>query len=386
MCALRIGLVIDRLDPSKGGAEAYLLGLARFLTERGHSVHFLAQHFGSGVESGRKQTVKLPPLPRAFRDIAFDREAARLSTRLGLAVTLGVRHTPFTQVFQPHGGVYSRAAAAQSRSAGKNQRLHGVGRVFNPKHHALRYLEGRQRRRRGVTYVALSRRVQAAMECAYGLNEAEKPILIYNGVNLERFHPDPAGNDRSRVREAFRIAEEDFLVLFIAHNFRLKGLDPLLNTLAMLEEKRVQLLVVGRGRVQDYLGRVESPGLKDRVTFAGTTHRPECCYRAADVLAHPTWYDPCSSVCLEALASGLPVITTRTNGVSELMQQGGGGVVLEDAGDEAGLGEALMMLVEKVEVRRRMAAEARRLGEAHPEQGAYAAMEEVLLAAVRERG
>ena len=68
MRLVRIGLVIDRLDPARGGAEAYLLGLARFLVSRGHEVHHLAQRFGSGVDAGARHPVSLPFLPRALRD------------------------------------------------------------------------------------------------------------------------------------------------------------------------------------------------------------------------------------------------------------------------------------------------------------------------------
>ncbi len=382
MCSLRIGLVIDRLDPEKGGAEAYLLGLARYLVRQGHAVHHLARHFGPGVDAGSMQCVQVPPLPRAFRDVAFDRAAARLSTRLGLEVTLGVRHTPSTHVFQPHGGVYSRAAGAQSGSAGKSRWLHGLGRWGNPKHHGLLYLERVQCRQKSVTYVALSRRIQADMVQAYGL-EGGEPVVIYNGVDPERFRPEASQEDRARIRRTHDIGDEAFLVLFVAHNFRLKGLDPLLESLAGLD--RARLLVVGRDRAGVYRGLARSLGLEDRVRFVGSTRSPEPYYRAADVLAHPTWYDPCSIVCLEALASGLPVITTRANGVGELIAAEGGGRVLEEATDVAGLREAIAMLMEDATERQRLAGEARRLGESHPEVEAYAAMERVLVNAARER-
>ena len=383
MCSLRIGLVIDRLDPEKGGAEAYLLGLARYLVGQGHAVHHLARHFGPGVDAGSMQPVPVPPLPRALRDVAFDRAAARLSTRLGLEVTLGVRHTPSTHVFQPHGGVYSRAAAAQSCSAGRSRWLHGLGRWGNPKHHGLMYLERVQRRQESVAYVALSGRVRADMVQAYGLEGGEEPEVIFNGVDPERFRPEAGHEDRARIRRTHNIEDEAFLVLFVAHNFRLKGLGPLLESLAGLD--RARLLVVGRGRAGIYRGLARSLGLENRVRFADSTRCPEPYYRAADVLAHPTWYDPCSIVCLEALASGLPVITTRANGVGELIEAEGGGRVLEEATDVAGLREVLIMLMEDATLRQRLAVEARRLGESHPEDKAFAAMERVLVSAARNR-
>ncbi|MBN2492727.1 MAG: glycosyltransferase family 4 protein [Planctomycetes bacterium] len=390
MAFWRIGLVIDRLDPLKGGAEAYLVRLARFLAGRGHEPHFLACHFAPGVDGGQTHAVRLPPLPRALRDIAFDRGAARLAVRLGLDVTLGVRHTPSTAVFQPHGGVYSCAARAQSRSAGWRRPLHAQVRALNPKHLALLHLEALQRRRGGrVRHVALSERVRADMCRVYRLDEADAPVLLYNGVDCRRFAPDPGGDDRARIRARHGIDPAAFVVLFMAHNFRLKGLGHLIAAAAGLQRRpdpRLRVLVVGRGRTAGYVRRARALGLGQTFVFAGDTAAPEGYYRAADVLAHPTYYDPCSSVCLEALACGLPVVTTAANGVGELIAAAGGGVVLADAADEGGLRAALAGLRRDPGRRARLAAEARRLAEAHPEDRAFAGLESVLAAAAQGGG
>jgi UDP-glucose:(heptosyl)LPS alpha-1,3-glucosyltransferase len=67
-------------------------------------------------------------------------------------------------------------------------------------------------------------------------------------------------------------------------------------------------------------------------------------YHAADLLVHPTYYDPCSRVVLEALAAGLPVITTRFNGAAERITSGRQGYVLESPDDVAGLAQAIVRL------------------------------------------
>jgi UDP-glucose:(heptosyl)LPS alpha-1,3-glucosyltransferase len=83
----------------------------------------------------------------------------------------------------------------------------------------------------------------------------------------------------------------------------------------------------------------------------GRVHRhpaaadPRPLYAAADVLVHPTWYDPCSTACLEALAMGLPVLTTALNGASELMGSRGG-IVLEDPGNAESLAIAIRVLAD----------------------------------------
>jgi UDP-glucose:(heptosyl)LPS alpha-1,3-glucosyltransferase len=387
----RIGLVIDRLDPAKGGAEAYLVRLAGFLAGRGHEPHFVALRFGPGIDVGATHEVRLPSwLPRALRDIAFDRAASRLAESLRLDVTLGIRHTPSTRVFQPHGGVYSCAARAQSRSAGWRRPLHALARALNPKHLELLHLEAEQRRRGGrVRLVALSERVREDMRRAYALGEADAPVLLYNGVDCRHFSPEPRGAARERVRAKHGIEPGAFLVLFMAHNFRLKGLGHLVAAVAGLEprpETPLRVLVVGRGRSRPWARRAGSLGLGSTFVFAGPTDTPEAYYRAADMLAHPTYYDPCSSVCLEALACGLPVVTTAANGVGELIRNEGGGLVLVDARDEHGLRQALADMRDDPARRGRLAAEARRLAEAHPEEAAFAGLESVLVAAARGDG
>lgn len=387
MRPLRIGLVIDRLDPARGGAEAYLVALARFLAGNGHRVEHLASRFGPGVDAGTLRTVTLPPLPRFLRDAAFDRAAARLAVDLGLDVTLGVRHTPSTHVFQPHGGVYSCAASAQSRSAGRHWRRHAVARALNPKHRALVRLEAQQRRRADrVTLVALSDRVADDMRAVYRPPSPRAPIRIYNGVDAGRFRPDPSGEDRARLRRRHAIPADAFLALFVGHNFRLKGLHHLLDALAQAGGD-TRLLVIGRGRDRPFRERAAGLGLGGRVVFAGMVDDAAPLYRAADVLAHPTYYDPCSCVCLEALASGLPVITTGANGVGELITAAGGGLVLDAADDVAGLAAAINALRGNPAQRIRLATEARDLAVAWPEAKAFASMEAVLVeTANREAG
>lgn len=378
---LRIGLVIDRLDPGRGGAESYLIGLSRFLGARGHDVHLLAQRFGPLPDRvGTPVRVPGASRPRPWRDLSFDRLAARAARAHRIDVTLGVRHTPSTDVFQPHGGVYSRAAAAQSRSSG--QARHRLGRALSPKHRALLRLEAAQARRDGVTYVALSERVRADMVDAYRLSEADAPTLLYNGVDLERFRPRPAR--RADARRAHGLSDDDVCVLFVAHNFRLKGLQHLIAAVARVSSSRLRVLVVGRGDPAPFAALASHHGVGERVAFVGAVDDPLALFAAADVLAHPTYYDPCSCVCLEALACGVPVVTTARNGVGERIAAYGGGVVIDDAPDESALASALARLADDDAHRRALGEAARALAERHDEREAFAAMEAVLVETAAE--
>lgn len=160
----------------------------------------------------------------------------------------------------------------------------------------------------------------------YYPGEPERIRVIYNGVDLERFRPEGREELRRKLRRDWE-AEEDVVLLFAAHNFRLKGLHCLIRALGKLKQGRgkvrYRLWVIGRGKREAYHSLASGLGCAAEVTFLGPQPQMESYYPAADLMVHPTFYDPSANVCLEALASGLPTITTRCNGVSEIMEDHG---------------------------------------------------------------
>jgi UDP-glucose:(heptosyl)LPS alpha-1,3-glucosyltransferase len=113
----------------------------------------------------------------------------------------------------------------------------------------------------------------------------------------------------------------------------MKGLVFLIKALAEIKKENAppfKLLVLGRDRQDSYLGMARDMGVFEEVVFAGSTDEPEKYYGASDLLVHPTFYDACSLTVLEALASGLPVITTHSNGASGIITQGREGFVISD--------------------------------------------------------
>ena len=106
------------------------------------------------------------------------------------------------------------------------------------------------------------------------------------------------------------------------------------------------VVVIGKAGARPYLELAEDLGCADRFLFPGAAPNVVPLYGAADVYVQPTWYDPCSLVVLEALAAGLPVITTRFNGASELMQDGRDGYVLESPAQTDNLADCMERLLD----------------------------------------
>src|SRR4030067_29566 len=128
-------------------------------------------------------------------------------------------------------------------------------------------------------------------------------------------------------------------MLFVSNNFRMKGLVFLMRTLADLKKEGVppfKLLVLGKDRKAPYLRLGKKMDISEETIFVGSTNEPEKYYGAADLFIHPAFYDAFSLTVLEALASGLPVITTASTGASEVLNPGEDGFVinsLEDPGE-----------------------------------------------------
>jgi UDP-glucose:(heptosyl)LPS alpha-1,3-glucosyltransferase len=130
----------------------------------------------------------------------------------------------------------------------------------------------------------------------------------------------------------------------IAQDFARKGLRQAIEAVAMLNDPSIVLVVVGKEEPGEYRILARKLGVDEAVIFAGTTADTYRFYRAADFFVLPTRHDPCSLVVLEALAMGVPVISTIFNGACEIMTEGLHGFVLGDPGDVNALAEAMKKL------------------------------------------
>ncbi len=202
-------------------------------------------------------------------------------------------------------------------------------RHFNAKHHDALELEralfgGGARR-----VIANSQMVKREATQFYGY-PAEQIEVVPNGVPLADFHPDSEA--RALRRKILRLREDEIAVLFVGSGWERKGLRFAITAVTSLGGN-FRLFVAGRGR-----GRRVGGGVVQRL---GAVRDLPALYAAADIFVLPTHYDPFSNACLEALASGLPVITTRGNGFSEIIEHRVHGSIIEQPSDTAQIEEEL---------------------------------------------
>ena len=169
------------------------------------------------------------------------------------------------------------------------------------------------------------------------------------------------------------------MILFVSNNFRMKGLGFLIKALAKIKKTShasFKLLVLGRDRQDFYLRLARGMGIFEEVVFAGSTDEPEKYYGASDLLVHPTFYDACSLTVLEALASGLPVITTDSNGAGGVITQGQEGFVIGDPRDDRTLAEKILFFLDREQMERASTA-ARHLAESYSLERNWKEMENI---------
>jgi UDP-glucose:(heptosyl)LPS alpha-1,3-glucosyltransferase len=170
-----------------------------------------------------------------------------------------------------------------------------------------------------------SRMVRDDVARRFGVPE-DKLQLIYNGVDCAHFHPGLRAEHRAALRQKLGCSDTVKVILFVGSGFERKGVATLLDALARLPEAR--LWVVGRDKAQAAMERRAARlGVTDRARFFGPQPDVRPWYGAADVFCLPTLYDPFPNAALEALACGLPLVTTTTCGAAELVRPGENGAV-----------------------------------------------------------
>ncbi len=346
---MHIALVMERIETWRGGAETSTLQFAHHLVSLGCRVSIVTASYTPSTPLYTVVPIRANRLLRGLRTWLFARRAAAYVRREQFDIVHCITPCPAADVYQPRGGTVPETLARNLALRPLVRRgLKVVGQKSSLKYRVIGGLERRLLTRRPPPMViAISQYVRGQLMRDYGL-DSDSIRVIFNGVDPDPVAPAQRREDRWRIRRQYHLADDDVLLLFVANNFKLKGAGRLLEALATLRKNddagqfaQVRALLAGRDDPATYIAQAQRLGLADRVIFAGPTQRIHAFYHAADVLVHPTYYDPCSRVVLEAMSAGLPVITTRFNGAAELIRDGREGYVIESPDDTNILAERI---------------------------------------------
>ena len=320
---MRIGIVVDDLDRRRGGMSEWCWQFIHAMGRRGEELHLIAQGFG---EDALPANVTQHAVARTNSRLEFAAAAEQAAEGLALDIVHDMGIGWHFDIFQPHGGSY--AAWMARRLDMYPAWFRAVKRPIDTLLPRRRDYDRHWRRQceavgqSDATIIALSNLVANDFVDLNGISPS-RIAVIHNGVDCNRFSPARRAEHRTGVRRRLGVDDDTRLLLLAAHNFRLKGVPELLGVAARLAEnrRRAHVVIAGGKRLKRWQLAATRLKIGDSVTFLGTVADMAPLYAAADAYVHPTYYDPCSLVLLEAAASGLPIVTTRRrNGAVELFR------------------------------------------------------------------
>ncbi|MCF6156987.1 MAG: glycosyltransferase family 1 protein [wastewater metagenome] len=360
---MKIALVHQKYT-SHGGTERFIFNFARELLDTGHEVHLIVGKVDEPID-GRIVVHKVPVIKfgRFLKVLGFLLFSQRVLKRHQFDIVQGFGRTIKQDVFRTGGGCHREYRKNVLRKI--RNPLSRYFKLYMPYQLLILYIEKKQFLRGNFRkIVTVSNQVKKELIANYHLSEKDIEV-IYNGVDTKTFSPHNRGRYFSEVRKRFCIKLNEKIILFLGTGFERKGLSFLIQAFAILKDDcpDTKLLIVGKdSSIQKYIHFSEKLNLSGRVIFTGPQSDVRIFYAAADIFVFPTLYEPFGNVCLEAMASGLPVITSKVNGVSEIMK-GMDYLLLDIPTDTETMAKKISFLLTNDMERKRIAYAARRIAE-----------------------
>jgi UDP-glucose:(heptosyl)LPS alpha-1,3-glucosyltransferase len=289
-----------------------------------------------------------------WRDAGFARAVGRVIGDAKANLVQSHELLVSCDIYRPRAGVYAVRYEEELRGAG----------VFARARLALdpyrRYALETERRLFASPWLRAvlcgSRMVRDEIRERYGLPD-DRLHVVYNAVDADAFHPGVKAG-RAGTRQRVGIAADATVFLHISSDFAFTGVAEAIAAIAELPAP-AHLIIVGRDRRRlRYKALARTLGVTERVTFISAAAEIRAWYGTADAYVLPTLYDPAPATAFEAMACGLPVITSTKSGAAELLLERDGGLVCP-ARDVPGLAAQMRALLDP-DTRERLGANARR--------------------------
>jgi UDP-glucose:(heptosyl)LPS alpha-1,3-glucosyltransferase len=380
---LRLAIVSPFVDRRHGTERVLAEVLERLASKYGCDIHLYAQHVEdlalgraivpSGEECGQIIWHRVPRLPGphllGFLWWYYVNQALRWfhrrfrSLRYDLVFSPGINcpdadaivaHIVFREFFRlVHDELRLRNTAVRSWPIILHRSLY---------YRLISRLENRIYRNPAVALAAVSRLTAGEITSHFARSDV---TVIPNAVDLSRFNLNERLRRRASSRDALKFSEHDFVLLLVGNDWKKKGLPTLLNAAAVLPEFALRVLVAGRDNRAPFLAQIRRLNLEGRVRFEESSPDVMQFYAAADLYAGPSLHDSFALPPIEAMACGLPVITSVSNGGSQIITEGFDGFILNNPGDSAALAQLVRQLYQHPDLRRNVGENAARTAQAY---------------------
>lgn len=347
---MRIAIVTHNVAKGDGQGRANY-EITRYALRQGARVELIADHVDDDLVAAGATWI--PIQPKVLRKInlfkvwEFARRADQHLKKMGdvdiihgYGYCLSVPHQVNTSQY-----VHSAWIKSPAHTARQNKNLYGA---YQYAYSRLNSIWEREAYHKAELVVAASSTVREELK-AIGVSENRLRVIL-NGADLDEFHPGPA--DRAQLKMPQGVT----LALFAGDiKTPRKNLDTVLKAIAKVPG--LHLAVVGRPEGSPFPAMAEALGISDRVHFLGFRRDIANIMRASDFFVFPSRYEACALVLAEATAAGLPIITAKTTGGSELVTDAAG-IRVDNADDDDAIAAAMLQLANDPERRKSMSAAA----------------------------
>jgi len=336
---VKIALIRQEYTPH-GGAERFLSNMLQQLKNDNElSIHLIARKWQK-IDNIHFHECNPFFMGRTWRDYSFSRQAYAITQKLDVDLIQSHERVPYCHLYRAGDGVHRVWLQY------KNQLKPWYSRYLN-------YLSFYQLYTLHIEKKLFTNPQLRAVICNSKMVKNEiihyfpaikdKLHVIYNGVDTDYFHPK-ARSERDLIRKNLNIPATAPVFLFVGSDFQRKGLLAAITGLVHLNNDARLVVIGGHGkRILKHQKTAQQLRVSDRVIFLGAMQKLAPYYAMADAFVFPTLYDPFPNVALEAMACGIPVITSTHSGAAEIIEQGKQGYVC-DPHDTQKLVEAMTAL------------------------------------------
>jgi UDP-glucose:(heptosyl)LPS alpha-1,3-glucosyltransferase len=337
---MKLGIVRQRYTPF-GGAERFVERAIDALLGRGVNVSVYTRQWPQ-ARSGRIEPVICNPfyVGSLWRDASFAGAVRTALAKDRPDIVQTHERIDGCDVFRAGDGVHRVWLEERVRAGGRGER---VRIATNPYHRYVLGAEARVFANPALkAVICISQMVKEDVR-AHSCLPDDRLHVIYNAVDPDEFSP-AVRKDRVATRARLGLADRHVVFVLVGSGYARKGVPAAIRALARLPAHAL-LVVVGRDKDPSrYESLARRAGLSSRVVFAGPQQDPRPFLGAADAFVLPTIYDPLSNAVLEALACGLPVVTSRRCGAGELVVASGAGWICDAIDDAAFAGHMARLL------------------------------------------
>ena len=350
----------------QGGIERYNVELVRALKKEGHRVHLIVTQVDydtSNIDEVIPLRTNIPfhPLAALVNAARVSRLRADFKKRFpkGIFIVSGLPSWSADIVIMH--SVHLRSVRATNAREPRTAKgfVRRFLRLVYPANAIAILNEWFLVTRGAQLLIAISEKAKKETIATYGIDE-RKIAVVYEGVNPADFHPDVEA--RRRLRKESGFSDDGFMFLFSGHEFKRKGLRYAVLALGKLHDDDVRLVVAGRDKSEAIRQMAEDLRLTGRVIFIGSRNDFSDWCAAADAFLFPTLEDAFGLVIVEAMAAGLPVITSGPAyaGAAERLKDGFNAILLDDPTDVEKMAAAMSRLVKDERLRASLGANARK--------------------------